>query len=115
MRPVGFHITREKREKKIPNMINLASTGLSRSTRLANKPKQEYGLFSKLSFSLIGNRENHHTQEIDRHFYGTLVFFGPMVFAENQDQNEFYNFKDMLLQPNKSYFIIAMIKEVAEH
>ena len=35
-----------------------------------------------------------------------------MVFAENQEQNEFYNFRDMLLQLDNPYFILAMIKEV---
>ena len=35
-----------------------------------------------------------------------------MVFAENYEQNKYYTFKDSLLQPEKSYFIIDMIKEV---
>ena len=34
-----------------------------------------------------------------------------MVFVEKK-QNESYTFKDMLLQPDKSYFILAMIKDV---
>ena len=33
-----------------------------------------------------------------------------MVFAENQEQNEYYTFKYTLLQPDKSDFILAMIK-----
>ena len=38
---------------KIPKTIDLESTGLKRSARLANKPKQKYGLFAKLSLSEI--------------------------------------------------------------
>ena len=38
-----------------------------------------------------------------------------MVFSENQEQNESYTFKDMLLQLKKTDFILAMIKEVAAH
>ena len=38
-----------------------------------------------------------------------------MVFAENQEQNEYYTFKDMLLQPEKSDLILSMIKEVKAH
>ena len=35
-------------------MIDIVSTGLSRSVRLANKPKQKYGLFAKFSLAVIG-------------------------------------------------------------
>ena len=38
-----------------------------------------------------------------------------MVSAENQEQNEAYTFKDMLLQPEHSYLILATIKEVEAH
>ena len=63
-----------------------------------NKPKQKYGLFSKLSLSVIGAcgvvnnphifiaTENQHNKEINRHFNGTLNHFGPMVFEENQEK-----------------------------
>ena len=56
-------------------------------------------------------RKNQNIQEINRHFDVTLNHFGPMVFAANQEQNESYTFKDIFLQPDKSYFIISMIKE----
>ena len=81
----------------MPNIINLASTGLSRFARLANKPRQKYGLFAKNSFAVIGacevdkkphifvTIENQHIQEINRHFDETLNEYGPMVFAENQE------------------------------
>ena len=58
----------------MPKMTDLTSTGIRRSARLANKPKQNYGLLSKLSLSLIGacevaenfhiflTRSNNHTQ-----------------------------------------------------
>ena len=38
-----------------------------------------------------------------------------MVFAENQEQNESYTFKDIFLQPENSYLFLAMIKEVEAH
>ena len=38
-----------------------------------------------------------------------------MVLAENQKRNESYTFKDILLQPEKSYFILSIINEVEEH
>ena len=38
----------------MPRMINLASTGPSRYASLANKPRQKYVLFAKLSLELIG-------------------------------------------------------------
>ena len=34
-----------------------------------------------------------------------------MVFAENQEKNEPCTFQDMLLQPQKSYFILDIIKK----
>ena len=36
----------EGERDKMLNMINLASTGLRRSARLAHNPRQKYGLFS---------------------------------------------------------------------
>ena len=33
-----------------------------------------------------------------------------MVFAANQEENESYIFKYMLLKPDNLYFILAMIK-----
>ena len=80
-------------------MLDLSSTGLRRSASLANKTKQKYGLFSKLSLAIVGacevaknphiflTRANQHTQEINRNFDGTLNNFGPTVFTENQEQN----------------------------
>ena len=73
-------------------------TGLRIYVRLANKPKQKYGLFHTFSLAVIGayevaknphiflTRANQHIQEINIHFDGTLNCFGPMVFAENQRQ-----------------------------
>ena len=61
-------------------MIDMASTGLRRSARLANKPIRKYGLFDKLSLSVIGECEvaknlhifltiaNQQIHEINRHF-----------------------------------------------
>ena len=107
---------------KMTNIIDLESTGLRISDRFANKPKQKYGLFDKLSLVVIGAREvakNPHIfltraiqdiQEINRYFDGTLDPFGPMVFVGNQEKNEYYPFKDTLLQPYKSGFISSMIR-----
>ena len=80
----------------MPEPIDLESTSLRISARLANKSKQKYGLFSKLSLAVIGSgevaknshifltRENQYIQEINRNFDGTLNNFGTMVFAANQ-------------------------------
>ena len=38
-----------------------------------------------------------------------------MVFAANQEQKESCNFKDILLKPDKTDFILAVIKEVEAH
>ena len=112
---------------KIPKTIDIASTGCSISAKLDNKPRQKYGLFDKLSLLVIGvcelannphifiTRANQHIQEINRHFDVTLYHFCPMVFSENQEQNKSYNFKDMLLQPSRSDFILSTIKEVEAH
>ena len=35
-------------------MIDMASTGLRISSRLANKPRKKYGLFAKFSLAVIG-------------------------------------------------------------
>ena len=37
------------------------------------------------------------------------------MFSENQETNEPYTFKYTLLKPDKTYFILTMIKEVEEH
>ena len=61
-------------------MINMASTFLRISARLANKPKQKYALFDKLSLAVFGACEvdkklhifiiiaKKHNREINRHF-----------------------------------------------
>ena len=60
-RPVGYYLAREirgiqslKNKNKIPNMINLSSTGIRRSSRLVNKTKQKYGLIDEFSLEVIG-------------------------------------------------------------
>ena len=110
-----------------PKIINLTSAGLGRYYRLTNKPKQKYGLFARLSLAGVGlcdmdknphifiTRENQHIQIINGHFDIALNHFGPLVFAENQEQNESYTFRKILLQPDKSYFILSIIKEVESH
>ena len=60
-------------------------------------------------------RENKHIQETNRHFDGILNHFGRMISVANQENSEFYSFKEMLLQPEYSYFILDMIKDVGSH
>ena len=60
-------------------------------------------------------REKQHIQESSRNFNGTLNHYGPMEFSANQEKNESYTFKDMLLQPDKSDLIPSTIKEVESH
>ena len=81
-------------------MIDLASTSLRRYASLVNKPKQKCGLFAKFLLAVIGSfevynnphifitRANQNIQEIHINFDGTLNHSGPMVFSENQEQNE---------------------------
>ena len=38
-----------------------------------------------------------------------------MLFASNQEKNESNTFKYMLLQPENSYFILSMVKDVQSH
>ena len=60
-------------------------------------------------------RANQRTVEINRKSDGTLNNPGLMVFEENQEKNESYTFKDMLLQPDKPYLITSMINYVESH
>ena len=46
------------------------------------------------------------------YFDENINHFGPMEFEANQEQNESYNFKDMLLQPDKSDFIIPWLNRL---
>ena len=72
---------------KIPNIIDMISTGIKRSSRLANKPKQKCVLFAKFSLAVIGscglakNHQIQHIQETNRNFYGTLNHFVPIIFV----------------------------------
>ena len=72
----------EKKGSKIPKTINMTSTGLRRSARLANKPRQKYVLFTKFILTVMGacdmdnnphvflTRENKQSKKINRHFDG---------------------------------------------
>ena len=42
---------------KMPKMTDLTSTGLRIYARLANNPRQKYGLFDKFSLAVIGASE----------------------------------------------------------
>ena len=51
--PSGMTSHEVEKVSKMPKIIYLVSTGLRRSSRFDNKPKQEYFLFAKLSLSVI--------------------------------------------------------------
>ena len=84
----------DKGEKgqKMPKILDLASTSLRRSSRLANKPQKKYSLFSKFSLPVVGAHEvaknphifltgaNQHIQETNWQFDTTLNDFGLIVF-----------------------------------
>ena len=81
--PSGIPSRKGRKEPNISKMVDLASTSLSISARLDNKPRPKYGLFDKFSLAVIGacevakilhvflNRSYQHIQKISRHFYGT--------------------------------------------
>ena len=52
--PSGIPSSWVEKGQKMPNMIDLSSTGISRYPTLANKHKQKYGSFSRLSLAIIG-------------------------------------------------------------
>ena len=52
--PSGMPSREGEKESKMPNMIDIASTGPRISARLSTKTKQKYGLFDQLSLSVIG-------------------------------------------------------------
>ena len=91
--PSGMPSHEEEKGTKMPKMVNLASSGLRRYTRLANKTRKKNSLFTKFSLAVTGackvdknphvflTRSNQHIQEIDRNFDGNLKHYGPMVFA----------------------------------
>ena len=54
-------------------------------------------------------RANRHIQKIIRYFDETLNRFGPVVFAAKQEQDEYYIFREVVLQPDMTDFILAMI------
>ena len=57
----------------------------------------------------------HHIEDVNTQFDATINHVHHMIFAANQEQNETYTFKDMMNQPDKNDFILAMQKEVEDH
>ena len=57
----------------------------------------------------------YHTHLINEHFDGTLNYINPMAYAADISDNETYTFKEMLQQPDKNDFILAMMKEIQDH
>ena len=52
--PSGIPYHKGEKVSTMTKTFDLESTGIMRYSRLANKPKQKYDLFDKLSLSLIG-------------------------------------------------------------
>lgn len=57
----------------------------------------------------------HQTHLINQHFDGTLNYISPLAFTADSSDNDTYTFKQMLQQPDKNEFILAMMKEVQDH
>jgi len=125
------------------SFVDLASSGLRRSSRNRNKVSSYFSLvdttqlnpkamFSKCRQHLLDTirlddkcAPIHYTafftaaankcEEVNRLFDGTINKVFEFVFAANQQQNETYTFKDAMLQDDSDAFIKAMVKEISDH
>eukprot|EP00957_Ditylum_brightwellii_P100186 7635482-Ditylum_brightwellii.AAC.1 len=126
------------RNQVMPQMIDLASAGLRRSTRkktLTNKAMESsdfeiqkmFGLCTKLK-SLVTKASD--VKQLPQQLYQcaiynievsnclydeSLNYLYPMVFAADQQQNKMYTFKDMMKQEDHKHFIVAILKEIEVH
>ena len=116
----------------IPTMMNLESSGLRHSSRIASVPKKRYNFFSGISkFCVFGvlllstitklsvdfshvkesvNAAIHNCNVINANFDGLLNEIHHMVLAAGKSKNENYTFCEMLKQDDASEFIKAMGK-----
>ena len=121
----------------MPQMVNLESSGLRRSPRLASGTKKNYNFFSGISkFFVLGalltstlaqpsvafshaqdsvNAAIHHCHIINANFDGSLNEIHHMVLAAGKSNNENYTFREMLKQDDAVEFIKAMQKESNDH
>jgi len=131
----------ESEHLKMPDMIDLATTGLRRSAR-TRKPteaaKASYditarkiaGLYSMIclvstftqsialnppSSATMFVKSVHYISNASTLFDETINVLHPMVFAANQEQNEVFTFRDMMKQDDNESFIMAMVKEINDH
>ena len=116
----------------MPDMINLQESGLRRSTRHRTATKF-FGCLTYLCFNLCagdylenkigGSTGASFAQQIlardeliERNLDGSRNFMNPIsqCFASLAD-NEIYDFKGAMEQPDSADFVQAMLKEIADH
>jgi hypothetical protein len=122
----------DKDEYLFPTMPDLNDLTLRRSPRLrAQKASKTSALFTGLfamfavftscvqgcnwsDSSLMVSKAVFHTEQLNKHFDGTLNKLHHAVLMAAAD-NDTYTLKEMLLQDDKNDFIVAMQKEVNDH
>ena len=67
------------------------------------------------SYSTMCSKAVYHTHLINQHFDGTLNYILPIAYSTDIVDNETYTFNQMLQQPYKNDFILAMMKEIIYH
>jgi len=121
-------------ELLMPTMPDLDELTLRRSRR-DKKPPERYNpctvttsvMFTMICLVNIGtfvpppacsslwSKVVYQTQLVNTHFDGTLNYLNPMAYSSTLSDNETYTFKEMLQQPDKNEFILAMMKEIQDH
>ena len=122
----------------MPQIVDLASSGLRRSPRLSKlteraqasndkEAKANYGLCSMMNamatkasdmkdLTISLQQPAIYNIEVSNALYDNSTnWIHPMAFAANQQQNETYTFRDMMKQPDQKDFIAAMMKEIEVH
>eukprot|EP00957_Ditylum_brightwellii_P109112 8324128-Ditylum_brightwellii.AAC.1 len=108
-------------------MIDLASSGLKRSTQV-RKPLQHFGFFTLLLGAsavmwtqatqvptTLKHKAIYHTELAHSLYDETINHFSPMAFAANQQQNETYTFNGVIKQEDRKDFIMTMLDEIKVH
>ena len=121
----------------MPDMINLESLGMRRSSRLATFERKQYACKTALmKFCAFGmamassvsdpvavfshgqaciNSAVYQCEIVNSNFDKSLNQIHHMVLATGQTSNEVYTFKDMLKEDDRVDFIDAMEKEISAH
>jgi len=124
-------------ELVMSTMVNLESSGLWRSSRIASGAKKNYNFFSGISkFCALGvlllstlaqpsvafshvqepvNAAIYHCNVINANFDGSLNKIHHIVLAAGKSNNKHYTFREMLKEDDASDFIKAMEKEPNDH